>query len=162
MNDTQTAHLAGVFDAAGAVTAHITKRDRYSIGYEFRPLVRVQRPHRHVPLIGKLDEYAEQQSVGGLVEETSSGYEFEVYGPEDISNFLEPLVPYLVTNYEPAQIMLQEIVPAVEDDKHLTKQGFYELVGVVEELRESTARSDSRYTQEYFADEWEGDLKVQN
>lgn len=155
MEDAQIAHLAGVMDAVGSITVHIQQREQYSTGHEFRPVVRIIRGERHAILIGKLDEYASQQGVHATITEKEKGYEFVIYDAEQIERFLRPMMPYLVSAHEPATVMLEEVVPAVKDDKHLTKQGLYDLVGHVETLRATTARGDdAKYTQEYFEKEF--------
>lgn len=155
MHDEQIAHLAGVMDAAGTITVHIQPRDNYSIGYEFRPLIRIKRPESDAAIIGKLDEYAAQHDAEVHLEETDLGYELEVYGADNIEAFLEPMWEHLVAKYDAAHIMLKAIVPSVRNNDHLEKRGFYELMGAVDTLRYNiNSGPDPKYTQEYFADEF--------
>lgn len=155
MDDVQIAHLAGVFDAAGNLTVHIAPRDGYELGYEYRPLVRLNRNKKDSALIGKFDHYAQEQGIHPSIEEKENHLEYEVYGPENIRAFLEPLLPHLVSKYELTLLMVDEILPAVEENEHLTKQGFYDLMGPADVIRKETTHGpDPKYTQEYFADEF--------
>lgn len=163
MEDTEIAHLAGVLDAVGTVSVHVSKNDRYSIGYQYQAVVRVIRPmDDNDPLMGKLMAYSDELGVKHSISEKSHGpdsdsksYEWFCKNPESIRRFLEPMLPYLVTQYEKAVIMLEQIVPRIEDGLHREKQGFYELMEFADMIREDNRRgTELKYTQDYFAEEW--------
>lgn len=155
MDDHDVAHLAGVLDGAGRISAGISKENGYAVGYRYKPYVRIHRPENDSAMLGKLDAYAEEYGVRyNLIEKTESVM-FRISDPDVIERFLEPLLPWLVTTYEPAIIMLEEVLPALREDKHKTKDGLYELAGYADELREVHHRGrKTKYSQEYFADEW--------
>lgn len=162
MEPTDIAHLAGVFDAVGSVTVHVTKNQKYSLGYQYQPLVRLHRPPDHEALLGKFSAYADDQGVRYHISEkshggdrTSQSYEFVVNDAESIRRFLAPMMPFLVTNLEPADIMLGQVLPAIEADDHRSKHEFVKLMGPADRLREATQKgADPKYTQAYFEDEW--------
>lgn len=163
MEDTEIAHLAGVFDAIGTATVHITKNDRYTIGYQFQAILRLIRPKDDSdPLMGKLMAYCDENGVRYSISEKSHGanqdtesYEWVCKNPESIRRFLEPMVPYFVTNYEGAVLMLEQVIPRMEDNQHQEKGGFYELMGIADQLRRSNRRGpDVKYDQDYFAEKW--------
>lgn len=161
MEDTDIAHLAGFIDATGSITAHVSKNDEYSIGYQVHGLIRIVRPaDNEDPIIGKFMEYCEEEGVQIGVSDTSNGPQRErdstelfIKRPEAISRFLEPMLPYLTTEYPKAIVMLEQVVPRIEDEVHHTKEGFYELMEFVDMLRQNTS-GDLKYTQEYFEEEW--------
>lgn len=154
MNDEDIAHLAGVLDAAGIISVVIAKRTHYELGYEYRPVIRLRRPIRETALMGKLDAYAEEVGVEVYIQEDNNKWELEVYGAENIRPFLEPLVPHLLSRYEPAVIMLEKVLPGMAEEKHLDERGFVELVGLADKLREYTSGKDATYNQDYFEKEW--------
>lgn len=163
MEDDHIAHLAGVFDIAGIITVHISKDSDYAVGYNLQPLCRISHPiDDDDPLMGKIVAYCDEEDIAYSLTEASHGegregksHRLEIKRPEDIRNFLEPMMPYLVSNYEQAVIMLEEILPRIEESHHREEQGFYELMAYADAIR-STSRHGSRmkYTQEYFADEF--------
>lgn len=162
MQDTDIAHLAGLFDGIGAATVHISKEDSYSLGYRFKPLLRIHRPARDTALIGKLDAYCDQEGVNYWLNEEQrdegDSFEWVVDSPESILAFLNPMRPYLVSKYGAVEIMF-DIIAAMDDDHHKTHEGFYELVGQADELRSySRYGSKAKYTQEYFREEWSAEV----
>lgn len=163
MNSEEIAHLAGVFDAVGTLTVHITKNDRYTIGYQFQPMIRLFRPAgKEDPLMGKLMAFCDERGIKyGIAEKAhakdrdSTSYEWKVKNPESIERFLEPLLPYLVTTFPRATLMLEQIIPRVKDGHHTEKETFYELMKYADELRGPINKgTDAKYTQEYFEKEW--------
>lgn len=160
MQNDQIAHLAGVFDAVGAITVHVSKKEDRRIGYSFSPLVSMTRPTTQERLRRKLDAYCEanavQHSVGKKTRpDSQDAFLFEVKSPEAIRRFLHPMKGYFVVQDENVTIMLEEILPRVEADEHLTKPGLYELMGYADVLRETSRYGGTaKYTQSYFADLW--------
>lgn len=167
MKETQLAHLAGAFDEAGNISVNIAKLDNRKIGYEFRPVVRHNHKYddRDDPLVEKImvycDEYGVRGNIIDLEEESKSTVEvhrLEIKAVDGIEQFLKPILPYLVSEYENAMTMIEGIIPRVRDDQHLEREGFYELMGYVDRLRKYDPKI--KYTQEYFAEEWEDELSV--
>lgn len=163
VEDTEIAHIAGVLDAVGTVSVHVSKNDKYSIGYQFQGVVRIIRPmDDNDPIMGKLMAYCDEEGVKYSVSEKSHGpnrdsqsYELMVKNPDSIRRFLEPMLPYLVTQYEKAVVMLEQIVPRLEDGLHREKSGFYELMEFADMIRQDNRRgTELKYTQQYFEDEW--------
>jgi hypothetical protein len=163
VEDTDLAHLAGYYDAVGNITVHISQTDDYNIGYQFQPVLRLNSPvNDDNPIIGKLMEYCEQNGVKySLSEKAQSNdpekktYEWFCKNPASIKRFLEPLMRYLVTQFEISVVMVEEIIPRIEDGRHLEKDGFFELMEFADLIRESNRQhARMKYTREYFAEEW--------
>jgi len=160
MKENKLAHLAGAFDIAGTVTVRVSKESDYSIGYSYQPIINIYRPKDvQDPIMGKVTEYCDEQVVKYTITEQSQGdgtettsYTWVCKDRDSIEAFLEPLLPHLVTNYRPAMIMLETILPKVREGQHTSKEGFYELMGILDRLRPE--HHGSKYTQEYFAEEW--------
>lgn len=160
MEETQTAHLAGVFDSIGGISIKISKNDGYNLGYTYQPILRLGRPKDDGdPLMGKLMQYCEDNHVRySISEKEKAGNNRHLWTckrKDAIENFLEPMLPYLVTHYESAVLMLEQVLPRIRDDRHLDKEGFYELVELADKIRENNRKgADPKYTAEYFRDEW--------
>ncbi|WP_372611697.1 hypothetical protein [Halomonas sp.] len=161
MQPTDIAHLAGIFDASGTITVHISEEESYAIGYRYKPMLRMHRPPWDGPLMGKLDEYCEENHVRYWVNdderEADESYEFVVTDPHSIVNFLDPMLEYFVTKYEPS-IVMGDILAGVAEDKHKTKAGLIELAEKADELREYSRHGpDSKHTAEYFRSLWKNE-----
>jgi len=164
VDDTDIAHLAGVVDAIGTVTVRVTKNERYSIGYQYSAVVQISRPaNDDDPLLGKLlaycDEYGAKYKLTEESDDDGKGesYRWMCNSPDDIERFLDPLLPHLVTEYESAVIMIEQILPRIEDSLHTEKRGFYELMEFADMVRESNPQRRSpelKYDQDYFAEAW--------
>lgn len=163
MEEIQIAHLAGAFDVAGVLNVHITKDDEYRIGYRMSPLCSMTFPvERDNPFLGKMISYCEDENVQYYLteifndnKEKSKSQRIEIKDPYSLEAFLLPMLDHLVTHYESAIIMLEQITPRIKDDLHKEKEGFYEIMGFADVLRQkSNHTSRTKYDQEYFAEEW--------
>ena len=163
MEPEEVAHLAGVFDAIGTITVHITEDKSYGVGYRFVPILQMVRPeNKEDPLLGKIIEYCEENNAHYQFSDVSynnnhekKSHKWTCRGTHNIRNFLEPILPYLVSKYEQAMMMLEEILPRVEEDMHREKDGFYELMYFVDSIR-GTSKSGKKikYDRDYFTEKW--------
>lgn len=163
MDETDVAHLAGFFDAAGTLTVYLGESDNQSIGYRMIPTCRVTRPvTKNDPIMGKVAAYCDEQHVGYQIEEIEHGDDrvgsslrLELRKRRDIELFLEPLKEHLVSTYEQSVLMLEEVIPRMDNDDHLTEEGFYELMEYVDAIREfSNHDSRQEYDQQFFGELW--------
>jgi LAGLIDADG endonuclease. len=150
MEETEKAQIAGFIDGTGTILIDIEKSGGYAFGFSLRPKIRLSTADDD-PMLGKLMEYCDQNAVRYGVSETSSGQLFEVTDKQSIAPFLYPLMDHFVSRYFHARLMLEVVIPAFEQEEHLTEDGFYELVGISEKLREGQPElRGSKYTQQYF------------
>lgn len=158
MKESDVIYLAGLVDGLGAFEVNVSPHDSYSTGFRFEPKIRIGLHESDTAILGMLDEYCEEQGVKYSIEERESSetLRFVVQGPNHICRFVIPFGDYLIRRYEAAHLMLNEILPAVKDGKHHSKDGFYELMEYVDELRSSVGRGrEPKYTQEWFENEWD-------
>jgi hypothetical protein len=74
MDDKNIAHLVGVLDAVGIVTVHVSKNDKYSIGYQYQAVARIIRPiDENDPILGKLLAYCDENGIKYSLSEKSHG-----------------------------------------------------------------------------------------
>lgn len=161
MEEEQIAHLAGVFDVAGSLSVNIGQNSRYRIGYQYQPFVRFVRPlDEEDPLLGKVMSYCDELGVRYNISEKatdSSGqehFEFMIKDVTSIKRFLEPMMRYFVARHDTASLLLDVVLPAVEESEHTTKEGFLRLMPAADQLRAGTGR-DVKYDTRYFENEWE-------
>lgn len=163
MENDQIAHLAGFFDAVGNITIRVVKNSNYSLNYTLHSMLEVYRPSDDDPILGKLLAYCDENEVRYGISEQSHGAErdstsvkWTVKEPDSVEQFLQPMMDYLVSKFFEAELMLTQILPAIRNGDHRERQGFYELMGLSDELirRSTSNKKESKYTQEYFKDEW--------
>lgn len=163
MKERNLIYLAGLIDGVGSFEVNVSPHDNYATGFRFEPKIRIGLHESDTAVLGMIDEYCEEVGVDYSVDDrkASETVRIEVQGPDQIYRFVDPLGEYLIREYEAAWVMLNEILPAVKDGKHQSKQGLYELMEYVEELRSVVGRGrEPKYTQEWFAEEWADEIKT--
>jgi len=139
-------YLTGMVDSVGVFSGKIKKDDEFSIGYRFTPTLSISRKKKEV-VLGMVDEYCEDHGVIYRTENRTNGSsQIIIYQPESIKRFIEPIFSGLIQQQDEAEIMLDEILPMVEDGKHTTKRGMFEIAGHLDTLRESVFRGKREST----------------
>lgn len=166
MNDVELAHLAGVVEGGATITAKVNKNSKYRIGFQAAVLIRFQQAGDDSILMGKFLAYCDEYgvTVDRREREMDSGrsrHIAEIIHQDSVRKFLEPLLPYLTERYEQVTLILEELLPRLEDGQHTSKQGLYDLMPLVEQIRRSNQlQRDYKYDQEYFAEEWGDDIET--
>lgn len=156
MEEMYSANIAGLIDGAGAITAHIAKDEKYSVGYRFSPVVSIFRHPTDEATLGKLDAFAEEHGIHYRVDDQGQTIAFKVWHLDSIERFLEEIYPWLVTKHEAATIMLEEVIPRMRNDRDKDREGFLELVEFADILRDTNRQGpEATYTMDYFKEEWE-------
>lgn len=157
VNDLDLAHLAGVVDGIGTISASITKNEDYSIGYQFRVSVTVARSGgENDPLLGKILAYCDEYGISYKRQKTDRTVKIKIRKPEDVERFLVPLMDHFVSSYQRAVVVLDTVIPAMEEGRHLERDGFLELVEIADQLRATTSGgTEVKYDLDYFHDEWD-------
>jgi len=155
VNNEDLAHLAGVFDGGGSITANIGKDDNYAVGYRFIPLISISRPKDDLAMLGKIDAFCDEYGVQYHTRETDSSTVISVTSPDSIMRLTDELLPWIVSLHDSAILMRDKVLPLLEETDVQSRETFYELVGYADELRKRSRHGPpSKYTQSYFADEW--------
>jgi len=165
--DVQTSQMAGLFDAEGSISLS-PKRATSCLNHVLKPEIQMQQVQDKTMLEDIFESYSD------YIEFDYSSYKMSnenypdrqpivqvnVYGKNNIKNFLAPLLPMLKEKQEQAIIMLREIIPRLENNVHLTKEGFIEMMKWKELLdrEKPMGNEDRKYTVEYFQDLWADDL----
>lgn len=156
--DTDLAHLAGFFDGKGRVGIIVSHEEKYKLNYIYEPQLRLEWPHEQRSTLGKMCEYCEDQLVSYTMHEYErsggSGVRWEVGNRDGIKRFLAPLMEHLVATYVPAREMLQHVLPALEDGRHLEREGFYELMKIADAINDMKGYRESKYSADFFAEKW--------
>jgi hypothetical protein len=164
----QTAQMAGLFDAEGSIILAPSTSSNVNLNYQFLPRLKMEQVQDKTMLEDIFESYNDYIEFDYNLRKNKHENDpnrqptVEAYidPKRDIRNFLAPLLPMLKEKQEQAIIMLREIIPRMERDVHLTKEGFIELMKWKELLdrEKPMGNEDRKYTVEYFQDLWADDL----
>jgi len=162
----ETSQMAGLFDAEGSIELSARDHPTATFNHQIEPRLRMTQAQDKTMLEDIYDSYREYFDFYYSVSKRQRNPQYqptvqvEVAQYDSIKNFLAPLLPMLKEKQEQAIIMLREIIPRMERDMHLTKEGFIELMKWKELLdrEKPMGNEDRKYTVEYFQDLWADDL----
>ena len=156
------AYVAGVMDSTSSITVSVAPQQNTRLGYTIVPRILMERHQEH--LIGVVDNWALEHGINAKVKqhESNSGqkYTYSIQSRGDVRKFLELIKPYIVVKHDTIEIILNEILPRLEEGRHKTKEGFVETIEYADMVRESTARSNYKYDADYFLEEWSDELQA--
>lgn len=149
-------YVAGVIDGSSSIGVSIAKDNTFRLGHRIVPIIQIKRKNPDLPYL--IDDWARQLGVSGNIQDKESSTQFKISTRDGAKRFLEELVPYLLVHDNAAEIILNEIIPRLENGDHRTKEGFLEIIEYVEMAREHGASGSEKYDREYFEELWEDDL----
>lgn len=155
-------YLAGLFDGAGRFRPSIAKNSEHTIGYGIQPTLRLYLGGINNTLITHVQQFCADYNlrVGDSSEQNTLNIVFT--GPGAIRRILEVIYPQLIVAAEPAALLDDAVFPRIDANDHLTKQGFYEILTVLDDVAALSGGEvrHREYTPEYFADLWHDDIET--
>ena len=148
-------YIGGLIDGRGTVGIRVAKVGSYHLGYSLQP--RIQLSKTQPFSIQTVDDWAVRNGIYTEVKQTDRGYTLQLNRRRDIARFLQELYPYVQDKMEAFEIMLDDILPAIERGEYRSdEEEFVSIIEDIERLRNQTAsKKASKYTPEYFKDEWD-------
>lgn len=151
-------YVGGMFDAEGCIKTGPVKNDCVAVGHHIFPQTVIS--NNDDTLMAALDEWSSEIGVDckfyrNQKADYDDTFTFQIQRLDDVKTFLEEIQPYLVVKRKQSQIMLDEIIPLVENGAHLKKQGFLEVMHHVDRLNEGKGHNRGDYTLDYFEDLWD-------
>jgi hypothetical protein len=150
-------YVAGVVDYKSNIQANVGKASDRAVGYMINVELYISTPNPTG--IGFLDEWCETHGLSPRVRELEHGFRLEVTKRGDVEHFLRLVRPYLINRFELAELILTELIPALNEQLTNTKEGFIETMDTIEEIRKHLKSSDHKYTLDYFWNEWDMDSR---
>lgn len=151
-------HASGFWDADGAFMVRVAKESTYKIGYVMNPIIRgtstddVLISHIKEVLINNGIEIKES------IEHTKKGkpdFRLAITNISEVKQICKLLLPYLVGRKQiQADIMLNKIIPLFEQKRHLTREGFIEIMEWREIMALSKKVPREKYSTQFFRDLW--------
>jgi hypothetical protein len=152
------AYVAGLVDAHFDFVIGIGKQETRAVGYKITH--RLQYNAEGQTVCELLQAYLHAIGIDPRIRDRTDTeydhYEVTIAKRNDIVTLLEALRPHLVARAEAAQLLCEEIIPALEAGAHGDRAGFVELVGTIETFREAAGTANrAEYTQADFLADWD-------
>lgn len=159
MKESDVLYLAGVVDSIANLRVKVSEHNETRVGYQLSPRVTISRSGPAEVVIGMLDEYAIEHTVNSNIDDSGHSMTFEVVGRQSVKDFLEPIGGLLIQKHEQVELLFEEVFPALENGQHRTKQGFVEVMEVIDEVHEKeSSTSKLKYTSGHFKQIWSSEL----
>ena len=150
----QYPYVAAVVDFGSNFILDIVIEDKARVGYQISPKIFIN--HTNPSVIGFLDEFCQNHGLHPRYRERDQNIRLEVARRDDIGDLLSLVEPYIIGRYEAVSIMLNDLLPGMDNRLQSSEEGFVELMGYVDQIREQTASSKTpKYDQDYFRDEFD-------
>lgn len=153
------AYLGGLLDGSGSITVAVRKSQDYAFGFYIEPELTLNKSKPYSVQI--IDDWAASNGIYGSAGEYEDRYQFRMNRARDIARLLEILRPYIQDRREIVDLMLEDILPLLQESYHLeSKENFIEVVEMVDTLKELSVstKKRSKYTADYFREEWADEL----
>ncbi len=155
-NELTKAYIAGLVDGTATITVRVKKDSDYSFDFSLEPHIQINRTEPFAIQI--VDDWTAKNGIYGTVRQYDDKYQFNITRNRDIRKFLEEIRPFIQDKLEQFDIMLEDVLPALEQGMHLEdEEKFVEVVSLIDELRENrpSPGASSKYTEEFFRDRWD-------
>ena len=146
-------YVAGIMDFGSNLQARVKKESGARFGHLIHVQIHIESTSPVV--MGFLDEFCINHGIEPRVREMEHNFRLEIAKRDDVRDFLRLVQPFVIPRAEPIKIILDDLIPGLDNRLGNTEDGFLELMGYVDEIRSHTAsRREPKYTQDYFRDEF--------
>lgn len=146
-------YIAAVIDFGTNFRIRVVTESGAAVGYRIVPEMYVN--HTDPAVLGFLDEFCTNHGLNPRLRDRDQNYRLEVSKRDDVRDLLRLVRPYIIARDEPVTILLEDLIPGLEAGKQGDEEGWLELMGYVDEVREHTVtRREPKYTEDYFRDEF--------
>lgn len=153
--EVEKAYISGCIDTSATLAARIVADDDYSLGYNVECEFKINRQNPETIMV--VDEFCLDNNIFHNTTKHSDSYVISIDKLKDLKDFIKLIEPYLHERLEEARLLRNKIIPSIQNGKHIeSKETFYELSQMVEQLRELNPRStNSDYDSNYFRNKWD-------
>ncbi|QZY01202.1 hypothetical protein [Halobaculum rubrum] len=149
-----TEYVAGMFDAKGRIRFNTSENSEWDIGYSMSPAAGITLSHPEILVKPHLLSYWEDKPYSPRIHESEDQLRISITTLDGIEAFIEDIGPHLYYNYEMAQFVYEQAIPAFRDGYHKnSRAGFLDLL----EAHETYVKTDGpqKYNSEYLKDLWD-------
>lgn len=156
-----TPYVAGLVDNHASIVVSVARVSDRRVGYRPKHEIRYKGEHRGVFDI--LECYCAEHGIEPRISERSKSsydrFKFLLSSRSDIVAFLEPLRPYLVVQNRAVALLVETLIPGLNNGAHTERESFLMWMRLLEEFREESGRANrTKYDFEYFRNEWDLDI----
>lgn len=148
--------MAGYVDSDGVIAANIYESNS-RVGYHINPLASLTQ-RKGTGIWWPVISYCEHWDINWRIEtkerENSTVERFSVTGQSNVRRFLWPIVEVMVVKRQQTKIMLDSIIPRLEDGVHHEKEGFIEVMEFVDQMNRHKGGRRGKYNADYFRELW--------
>lgn len=152
------AYIAGVFDSTGTIFGQVKTGESYKFGYRLAVTIRLETNRDRIVMLFEdwCHDHGMNPSVSEQERKTTTAYRVTFNRRDDVRTLLSTLSPFLLDTADNARLVLNEILPLIEEHAHKTREGFIEIVELMDQLHEG--ESNREYNAEYFRELWADEL----
>lgn len=147
-----TPYIAGLFDAQGNIRLNISNNNQYSIGYVMQPTMKIQVPNSRTLVEPHLKKYFSDAEISPSFNTDSQHLVISLSNADGVEKFLDLVAPHSYYHVESCQLFYEQLVPAIKDGYHHSKEGFLDIVRAYESVVDRGP--STKYDVEYFEDKW--------
>lgn len=145
----QYPYIAGALDWGANFKTRVISENGNAVRYTIIPQIMIESTDSAV--LGFLDEFCLEHGMNPRLREKEHNYRLEINRRDDVETLLRLLEPFVVSRRPEVEIVLEDLIPGLNERKHTTEEGFVKMMGHVDEIRKHTVqRSEPKYTQDYF------------
>ena len=151
-------YLGGIVDNHFNLVISITSDSNRKVGYKIQHSIRYKAEGQGI--IHLLRQYCDSIQVEPRIQHKEDKkyphYEFVISKRRDIEAFLKPIQPYIINRENAVSLLLQRIIPGLDEGMHGSKESFLDLMEDVDEFRDEAGRANrAKYDYQYFVEVWE-------
>lgn len=152
-------YIAGLVDSKCNLIVTVKKTDDTGVGYRVAIKIRFKTKQDLALLV--FDDYCRSLGINATItrsDEESRSDQIALTARDDIEIFLTSLRDYLLVRRDAVDLLLDSILPALENGKHLNRETFPALIAIIDTFRQKAGRGNrAKYTLDYFLNEWDLD-----
>ena len=150
-----TEYVTGSFDGSGMVSLSIHKQPANNIGYGMNASARITIRQPNIRVKPHFVKYFQSHGLDPSISEQKDrdrlNIQFE--SANSVERFIGIVGGDTTYLYNLCELFYSQLIPAIKDQYHTTKEGFVDIVRVYEEV--APERPRAKYTTEYFQKEWD-------
>ncbi len=149
-----TEYVAGSFDGSGMVSLSINEQPANNIGYGMHTSTRITIRQPNIRVKPYFIKYFQRQGLDPRIsEQKKSRLNIQFNSINGVEKFIKIVGEYTIYLYELCELFYSQLIPAIKDQYHMTREGFIDIVRVYEKV--APERPRAKYTTEYFQEEWD-------
>jgi hypothetical protein len=142
-------YVAAVVDFGSNLQIVVRSVEEARVGYTISPQIRFH--HTDPAVLGFIDEFCTNHGVNPRLREKGTTYRLEINRRDDLETLLLLVQPYVLARAEASMILLEDLIPGLNEGLQGNEEGFCKLMGYVDEVRSHTVtRQEPKYTEDYF------------